>query len=152
MRNLVLIGALGVLTPSVLDPSATLLAADAADLPGAELAVLAWIRFVDGEEEYAGVPYLWLGKVNVSLIAEEPWSGKLVFDKPRHKVQMRLPLDYPRINQFPEWFVARADRQYTVRDANAGSEASSSGQQLQAGMPMKLEPGKELRLIVGPSE
>ena len=84
----------------------------------------------------------------VSLIAGEPWSGKLVFDKPRHKLPMRLPIDYPRINQFPEWFTAKADRRYTVANLNAGSEASFSGSQLQAGMPLQIEPGGELRLIV----
>lgn len=40
----------------------------------------------------------------LSLSAERDWSGKLVFDRPRHRSIMQLPLDYPRINQFPEWF------------------------------------------------
>ncbi|HUT94485.1 MAG TPA: hypothetical protein VMY37_33815 [Thermoguttaceae bacterium] len=35
--------------------------------PQNDRAVLAWIRFVDGEETYAGVPYLWLGKVDIEL-------------------------------------------------------------------------------------
>lgn len=33
------------------------------------------------------------------------WSGNLCFDKPRHKVNLNLPIDWARINQFPEWFV-----------------------------------------------
>ena len=84
----------------------------------------------------------------VSMIAGEPWSGKLVFDKPRHQVPMRLPIDYPRINQFPEWFTAEADRRYTVANLNAGSKTSFSGRQLQEGMAVQIEPGGELRLIV----
>ena len=40
----------------------------------------------------------------ISMAADAGWFGKLVFDRPRHKTLMRLPLDYPRINQFPEWF------------------------------------------------
>lgn len=30
------------------------------------------------------------------------WERKLVFDTPRHKTILNLPLDYLRINQFPE--------------------------------------------------
>jgi hypothetical protein len=92
------------------------------------------------------------GKLYVSLLADQPWSGKLVYDKPRHKLQMGLPIDYPRINQFPEWFVAQPDRRYTVGDPSGGSESSFSGQQLQAGMAVNLEAGKEQRLIVTPAE
>ena len=188
---------LGPLALSTLALASISLAGGVGPEPENDRAVLAWIRFVDGEETYAGVPYLWLGKVNielqidvkpdpghvieilwgsksdtreavatvngndvrlgavqhddglyVSMIADEPWSGKLLFDKPRHQLQMRLPIDYPRINQFPEWFTAKADRPYTVANLNAGSETSFSGGQLQEGMPVQIEPGKELRLIV----
>ena len=88
----------------------------------------------------------------VSLIAGEPWSGRLVFDNPRHKLQMHLPIDYPRINQFPEWFTAKADRRYRVADLNTGTVASFSGRQLQDGMPVEIEPDKELRLIVAETQ
>ena len=44
------------------------------------------------------------GRILLSLAADQPWSGRLVFDRPRHREIMKLPLDYPRINQFPEWF------------------------------------------------
>jgi hypothetical protein len=84
----------------------------------------------------------------VSLTADEPWSGRLVFDKPRHKVNMHLPLDYARINQFPEWFTTEADRRYTVRDVAAGSEKTLTGAALQEGLPVKLKPGIEQRLVV----
>jgi hypothetical protein len=84
----------------------------------------------------------------LSMIADEPWSGKLLFDKPRHKVQMGLPLDYPRINQFPEWFTADAETHYTVRDLNARTEAAYSGKQLHEGIPVTLKTRTERRLIV----
>ena len=41
-------------------------------------------------------------------------EGRLVFDPPRHRTIMHLPLDYPRINQFPEWFTVDAERTYQV--------------------------------------
>jgi len=86
--------------------------------------------------------------LHVSLIAEKAWSGKLVFDHARHKVQMHLPLDYPRINQFPEWFTVSADRQYSVRKTAADSERKLTGKQLHAGLALELKAGKEIRLTV----
>ena len=84
----------------------------------------------------------------ISLIADEPWSGKLLFDRPRHKVYMHLPLDYPRLNRFPEWFTAEAEKRYTVRNGVTGTETAHSGAQLQEGIPVELKAGEELRLMI----
>ena len=92
------------------------------------------------------------GRLCVSLTADKPWSGRLIFDKPRHKVNLHLPIDYPRLNQFPEWFTIQAARRYTVHNVSAGSENTFTGGQLQAGMPIKLAAGKELRLAVTPAD
>jgi hypothetical protein len=81
-------------------------------------------------------------KLLISLTANEPWKGKLIFDRQRHKTNMRLPLDYPRINQFPEWFTVVAGKRYTV------GGRKFSGEDLASGIPITLEPGKELRLQV----
>ena len=37
-------------------------------------------------------------------LSDEDWNGKVMFDKKRHSEFMHLPLDWPRINQFPEYF------------------------------------------------
>jgi hypothetical protein len=55
------------------------------------------------------------GSVQVFLAADWPWSGKLRFDRTRHRDQMYLPLDYPRINQFPEWFIVSSVQKYEVK-------------------------------------
>ncbi|HUT37136.1 MAG TPA: hypothetical protein VNE39_26885 [Planctomycetota bacterium] len=89
------------------------------------------------------------GRLCISLVAAKPWEGKLVFDKPRHKLNMHMPMDYPRINQFPEWFVAEADRRYTIRNLATGKESARAGKELQDGIPVVLEPGVELRLAAG---
>jgi len=86
----------------------------------------------------------------VSILADEEWTGRLVFDKQRHKVNLHLPMDWPRLNQFPEWFTTQADSRYTVRNVTAGSGAALSGEDLQAGMEISLKPGAEVRLIVAP--
>ncbi|MBN2476521.1 MAG: hypothetical protein JXB62_18040 [Pirellulales bacterium] len=84
----------------------------------------------------------------VSLTADKAWAGRLLFDRPRHKLQMHLPLDYPRINQFPEWFVAQPPSLYAVRHVGSQKESSLRGEALHAGVPVELKPGVELRLIV----
>jgi hypothetical protein len=84
----------------------------------------------------------------ISLVADKAWEGRLVFDKPRHRVNMHMPIDYPRINQFPEWFVADGGRRYTVRDLATGKESARTGKELQDGLPVTLVPGGELRLAV----
>ncbi len=55
------------------------------------------------------------GSLMIRIESEWAWSGKLRFDRPRHRDYFRLPLDYPRINQFPEWFTADQGTRYEVR-------------------------------------
>ena len=84
----------------------------------------------------------------VSIAADEAWAGSLLFDKPRHKDQMGLPLDYTRINQFPEWFTVGAGQSYVIEDPITHTETQHSGSELQTGIPVELKPGVESRLIV----
>ena len=88
------------------------------------------------------------GALCVSLYAEKPWTGRLLFDRARHKVQMRLPLDYPRINQFPEWYTVQAGGRYTVGGAAGGKQETLTGKRLQQGLEVKLAAGVETRLVV----
>ena len=84
----------------------------------------------------------------VSFSADDPWEGQLIFDKPRHRENLHLPIDYPRLNQFPEWFTTEKDTNYTIRNVTSGTEATQSGEELQSGMPVQLPAGVELRLVV----
>jgi hypothetical protein len=61
---------------------------------------------------------------------------------------MRLPLDWPRINQFPEWFTAEPNRTYTIQNVSSGARVSYTGQALQAGIPVTLQPDAEVRLVI----
>jgi hypothetical protein len=67
--------------------------------------------------------------IRLSVSADQPWTGRLLFDRPRHREIMKLPVDYPRINQFPEWFTLPP----TVHPD---------------GFTLTLEPGRETRLRV----
>lgn len=76
----------------------------------------------------------------VVLTADEPWEGRVIFDHPRHQDYLHLPLDYPRINQFPEWFTARAERRYKIEDVTSGAQIERKGAELTAGLPVSLKP------------
>ena len=58
-----------------------------------------------------------------------------------------MPLDYPRINQWPEWFTVNADDEYRVEAG--GRTATHKGRELIEGLPVELTPdGLEQRLVV----
>jgi hypothetical protein len=86
--------------------------------------------------------------LKIALRAEKDWAGKLIFDSPRHKTIMKLPIDWPRINQFPEWFTAESQKTYTVTDATSGSKSTFTGQQLRQGITITLHPGTEKHLLI----
>jgi hypothetical protein len=92
------------------------------------------------------------GALCISLVAAQDWSGKLIADRPRHKVVMRLPLDYARINQFPEWFVTEPEKRYEVHALAGDAKSTLTGAQLQAGMDVQLKAGVETRLIITPAK
>ncbi len=83
------------------------------------------------------------------VAAEKPWTGTLVFDRPRHAENLHLPIDWPRINQYPEWFTVQSGRSYRVKSGAATPE-SRSGAQLAAGLPVTLGAGSKLELTVNP--
>lgn len=87
------------------------------------------------------------GGLTLVLTGEEPWTGKLVFDRPRHAENLLLPADWPRINQFPEWFTVQAARTYRVR-TEGGLERTFTGAELAAGLPAGLGARGRLELRV----
>ncbi len=79
--------------------------------------------------------------VRLLVTAERAWEGRLKFDRPRHRLIWGLPLDYPRINQFPEWFTVEPGFRYEVRLAGAGVEEGTGGE-LAEGWPVRVGPGE----------
>lgn len=53
-------------------------------------------------------------ELNVLLYAKESWNGKLFFDTQRHERNLKLPIDWTRINQFPEWFTLDENTTYQI--------------------------------------
>ena len=88
------------------------------------------------------------GILYISLEAEADWEGTLQFGDERHKTILKLPLDYPRINQFPEWYTVSPDKEYEVSQGNSRRSKVYSGEELAKGLAIKLEPGELLRIKV----
>jgi hypothetical protein len=78
------------------------------------------------------------------LTAETDWEGNLVFDAPRHKTILHLPIDYPRINQFPEWFTAEDEMEFAVVSSQKSLSGKYTGKLLTEGIPVKLKAGEQL--------
>ena len=86
--------------------------------------------------------------LKISLRSDRDWEGKLIFDTPRHKTIMKMPLDWPRINQFPEWFTVKANKRYIVHDVATNSRKAYTAKQLIEGLPISLRRGVERHLQV----
>lgn len=84
----------------------------------------------------------------ISLTADKPWAGTLVFDRPRHREYLRLPLDYPRINQFPEWFVLESGDRCTIEDAETETKRPVSARELRRGWKCSVSGLQEKRWVI----
>ena len=85
------------------------------------------------------------------LRADRAWSGRLVFDVPRHRLYSGLPSDYPRANAFPEWFTVEESESYSLSWTGSEEQLSAQGAQLAQGLPLELTANEELHLVVLPS-
>jgi hypothetical protein len=84
----------------------------------------------------------------LSVAAAQPWSGALRFDEPRHRTHMHMPMDWPRMNQFPEWFVVDPHSRYVVEDHTRSVRSEHSGAELIDGLRLGLGEGEVRRLVV----
>jgi hypothetical protein len=93
------------------------------------------------------------GALHVSVRSRWPWAGRIVLDRPRHREYFGIPTDYPRLNQFPEWFTVEKDADYDVTTMRAGDSATRTrpGADLREGLPVALGEGETVRLIVTPA-
>ncbi|HUX97773.1 MAG TPA: hypothetical protein VMV47_18725 [Bacteroidales bacterium] len=88
----------------------------------------------------------------ISLFSKKDWEGKLMFDRKRHKEFMNLPLDWPRINQFPEYFTIENGNKFRIKKENSRKEYELQGNALKEGFPIRLKAGDRLHIIVSRAE
>lgn len=82
------------------------------------------------------------------LSSSKAWKGQLKFDAPRHRTHFNLPIDWPRINQFPEWFTVEHEKLYSITKPDEDYAQSFSGDELSRGLLMSLADGEYLRLKI----
>jgi hypothetical protein len=97
--------------------------------------------------------------LKVAVTSSRDWQGGIRFDIQRHKLQMGMPADYPRINQFPEWFTVDNLQSYDcmvertlpryAKPANRKNNSLFSignveytGQQMREGIPLAVRAGE----------
>ena len=81
--------------------------------------------------------------VVVKATGKKDFTGRLVFDIPRHRIYMGFKKDWPRMNTMPEWFTVDPARKYTVKNGSDGSSAQYTGKQLHAGLKVDVKGGTE---------
>jgi hypothetical protein len=86
--------------------------------------------------------------LHLVINCESGWRGRIKFDIPRWRYNMHMPLDYPRINQFQQWYTVEDDRKYLVTFFPSGKTKKYSGKDLISGILVSIEPGEELFLSV----
>jgi hypothetical protein len=86
--------------------------------------------------------------LHLEITSEEAWSGRLVFDAPRHRTHFGLPFDWPRINQFPEWFTVDRGGEYVVTNLNSNEKRDCVGADLLEGFPIVFAEPESIRLAI----
>ena len=61
---------------------------------------------------------------------------------------MHLPIDYPRINQFPEWFIAEDQKEYRLVGNKYKSKEYLTGTELKNGIELNLTAGIDYHFVV----
>ncbi|MBA7533577.1 hypothetical protein ES705_25818 [subsurface metagenome] len=83
-----------------------------------------------------------------SINSIKPWKGRIMFDRVRHRDFLHLPIDYPRINQFPEWFTINRDQRYRIHVDVKSDDDVILGKDLIKGLPVELEGHDKKTFIV----
>jgi hypothetical protein len=82
--------------------------------------------------------------------AASGWDGSLCFDYERHSINMGMAVNYPRVNEWPEWYTVTAGTNYDVSE-DGGAPAVKTGAELIAGYDVTVGAGEELVIVVEPS-
>ncbi|MAV78991.1 MAG: hypothetical protein CMC22_02070 [Flavobacteriaceae bacterium] len=95
---------------------------------------------------YLGLPHL--KRVLILSPSRKPIGEPIDFDQKRHKDILNLPIDYPRINQFPEWFTLDPKNKYHITASQKNLSGNYRGERLIEGMAVKLSTEETLKIVV----
>ena len=88
------------------------------------------------------------GSVALTVDADSAWRGELRFDVPRHQTILGLPMDWPRINSYPEWYTVDERARYRVLDLSTGRGRTVTGGELARGLAVEAQPRRQVRLEI----
>jgi hypothetical protein len=84
----------------------------------------------------------------ISMKSDTDWEGLLMFDRQRHKDYLHLPVDYPRINQFQEWFTIKKHEYFRVENRSTGEIKIMDYDTMKEGLLIKSHSGKRTNLVI----
>jgi hypothetical protein len=83
--------------------------------------------------------------------AEQPWDGQLRFDRARYREHVRLPIDYPRLNEWPTGFVLDGAASWRILDRGTTTTTALTREALTQGLTLHLDGGSVTSLRVCPA-
>lgn len=101
------------------------------------------------ERVHLGAHPLASGELALLVNAASPYTGAIRFDVARHREHWNMARNYPRLNEWPEWFTVQHDAAYEVR-INDNSPRRYFGFELRQGLPITAHPTEPLRITVKP--
>ncbi|MBI4907524.1 MAG: hypothetical protein HY820_28115 [Acidobacteria bacterium] len=87
--------------------------------------------------------------VSLLVSASHPYQGSVRFDIARHKEHWNMAGNYPRLNEWPEWFTVEPGSAYDI-SVNGGPPRRYLGFELRTGLPVTVAGGEQLRIRVTP--
>jgi len=90
------------------------------------------------------------GSLHLTIESGRPWNGKLIFDGPRSEYPTAR-LDWARLNEMPQWFVARPGRKYLVT-VDQETPRRMDGAELIDGLEVGCHPSVAKRILVQPHD
>jgi len=87
--------------------------------------------------------------VRIVVNADTDWRGRIQFDRPRHRDNLNLPLNWGRVNQFsPEWITVDANNSYIIENVSENTTQIYTGEELQNGLALQVPGGGEVLLVM----
>jgi hypothetical protein len=87
-------------------------------------------------------------QLNVAVSCGSNYTGKIKFDSPRYREKMHMPIDYPRINQYQQWFTVNPGTRYSITFVQTGRTQVFDGKDLIDGLPVVLKTGEPFYFTV----
>jgi len=90
--------------------------------------------------------------LHIAIQSDKKWEGRLFFDYPRSREIFHLPINYARINEFPEWFTVEPFDLYDVYNLKKNKTSLYPGIEMIEGINVNIDAGDTLYLQVNHSK